>query len=483
MSIKVSITDIRSAISSAQSKVDQASNSDTQQRILESQIAAANDRVTSSEAAVTRSEMTKKEAEDKLSPPPTKQIQSDGKKGGTKTVVDEVEKDKLQAQVRAADTQITQARQGVDDAKAQAEALTAQNLDSAGVSSEQQQSMSNLSDLVSQLKEASEDPQTNFEGDEFQDKLKSAVDQIAVLKDDLPTTPNGSLKDFWKEVTEGMTAVQTNYLTATTPPAYEIATGDRADNYSQFFEDYQDGMNTLIERLPQEVEDNPARVTKFLQDSLTSVMKHSPSSPDAKYLEGFNNATDEKRMTDLMNLVNGLINNLNRNRDISDQDVTALINGSTSLGDSLAEGGTGFKDLMTYRFNTLSNDSATIMTGLQRNGQTDTLPDFDDAVNKFSVIANPNNFTGLTAADSDALDAMETRYSAIARSLSTGGTVSDNTMRTLIDDSNTLIDRLAENYGLAPTTNTSGSGTGVGTGVGIGGSSGVAGSSVVGSRR
>lgn len=480
MPIKVSITDIRSAITKAQGKLDEATASDRDQRILDSQVSAANDRVKSSEAAVTRAEMTKKEAEDKLSPPPTKQIQSDGKKGGTKTVVDEVEKDKLQAQVRAANTQIQQAVQSVDDARAEAERLTGQALDGAGVSSDQQKAMSDLSDLMTDLKRSAQDPQADLEGDEFQNKLKSAVDQIGTLKDSLPDGPNAALKDFWKEITEGMTTVQNKFVAATTPAAYQIATGDRYNNYSEFFGDYNQGMTTLINRLSADgVIDDTTKA--LLEDSQINVAKHSPSSPDGKYLEGFS-ADDEKRMTGVMDQVNNLINNLNRDRDITGDDITKLINDSNGLGSKLASGGSNFSNLMTVKFNTLAGHTQTISRNLQLRGQTDDLQDFNDAVAGFSSIANPRNFVGLTERDFQAFDAIDTRVREMARTLSGGGNVSDDAVRSLINDTNDLVDTLKTNYGLV-TTNNSGNSSGNGSGVGAGSTSGSAGSSIVGARR
>ncbi len=472
MPIKVSITDIKSAITKAQGKVDQATTSDTNKRILDSQIQAANDRVKSSEAAVSSSEMTKSQAEDKLSPPPTKQIASDGKKGGSKTVVDEAEKDKLQAQVRAADVQIQQAKQTVDDAKAQAEALTAQSLNEAGVSSEQQKSMSDLSNLMAQLKSMADDPQTNLEGDAFQDKLKTAVDKIGVLEKDLPNAANTQLADFWKEITDGMTEVQNKFVTATTPPAYKIAAGDKSSNYSQFFEDYNQGMTTLIDRLSSPGDDGSAPMIdatakSFLQDALIKVMQNSPDSPDAKFL-GALNATDEGKMTAVMDQVNTLINNVNRDRPITGGDITKLINDSNALGTRLGTGGGDFASLISVEFNTMGSHAQSIGNKLKFSGQTDNLDDFTDTANRLALIANPNNFIGLTDTDHKSLAAIGERLRVIDQTLSTGGSVTDATLKALIDDTNTLVDTLSDHYGLASTNSSSNNNSSTGTGTGVG---------------
>ncbi len=472
MPIKVSITDIKSAITKAQGKVDEATASDRDQRILDSQIQAANDRVKSSEASVTSSEMTKQQAEDKLSPPPTKQIQSDGKKGGTKTVVDETEKDKLQAQVRAADVQIQQAHQTVDDAKAEAERLSSQALDGAGVSSDQQKSMSDLSDLMAQLKTMAADPQTNMEGDEFQDKLKTAVDKIGVLEKDLPDTANTQLQNFWKEITSGMTDIQNKFVSATTPPAYTIAAGDKSSNYSEFFKDYDQGMTTLIDRLSAPAADGSGPIIddtakSFLQDAQINIAKHSPSSPDAKFL-GALNADDETKMTKVMDQVNTLINNINRGRDITGDDITKLINDSNTLGTTFASGGGDFSNLLTVEFNTMSTHAQSIAKNLTRMGQTDNLDDFNNTATNMATIANPNNFKGLTDKDHKALDAIGDRLRVMDQTLSSGGSVSDDDVKLLIDDTNTLVDTLSENYGLVP-ANSSNNASGIGFGVGSGG--------------
>jgi hypothetical protein len=479
--IKVSISDIKSAISKAQSKVDEASASDTNKRVLDSQIRAANDRVKSSEAAVTSSEMTKQQAEDKLSPPPTKQIASDGKKGGSKTVVDEAEKDKLQAQVKAADVQINQAKQTVGDAKAQAEALTAQALGDAGVSSDQQKSMSDLSNLMAQLKSMANDPQTNMEGDAFQDKLKTAVDKIGVLEKSLPNVANTQLADFWKEVTAGMTTVQDKFIKATTPEAYKIVAGDKSKNYAEFFEDYNQGMTTLIDRLSKPGADGSAPIIdatakQFLQDAQIGIAKHSPNSPDAKFLGAFN-ATDEGKMTNLMDQVNTLINNVNKSRPITADDISKLINDSKGLDTRLAGGGGDFAALISTEFNTMGAHATSIARNLNRSGQTDDLDDFSKAAGRVNQIANPNNFKGLTDKDHKAIDALGERLRAMDKTLSEGGSVPDNVIRTLIDDTNTLVDTLSDHYGLS-TPNSNNNSSGFGSGVGSGSNSWFASSSI-----
>lgn len=461
---------MKSAITKAQGKVDESTASDRDQRILDSQIRAANDKVKSSEASVTSAEMTKNQAEDKLSPPPTKQVQSERKKGGTKTVVDEVEKDKLQAQVRAADVQIQQARQTVDDSKAEAERLTSQALEGAGISEDQQNSMSDLSDLMSQLKTMANDPQTNLEGDEFQDKLKTAVEQIGVLGEELPDAANTSLADFWKEITGGMTEIQNKFVTATTPPAYTIAAGDKSSNYANFFEDYDQGMTTLIDRLSSPGPDGSDPiidgVTKsLLQDAQINIAKHSPNSPDAKFLGAFN-AEDEAQMTKVMDQVNALINNVGRNRDITAEDISKLINDSSALGGTLSSGGGDFDSLLTVEFDTMSTHAESIAKNLTRSGQTSNLDDFNNVAGRIGAIASPDNFKGLMDKDHKALNAIGERLREMNRTLSSGGSVSDDDVKLLIDDTNVLVDTLSENYGLASTN--SGSAVGAGTGVGSG---------------
>jgi chromosome segregation ATPase len=168
ITVKNAISDLKGLKTIAADKADKASSSRVDQQIQASQIKAAESRITQAEASVTRYEQQKDKAEDKLSPPPTKTIPSDGKKGGSKTVVDEREKDKLQAQVRAADLQIQQAQAAVEAAREEADELKGNILVSAGLTEEQANDMGSLQSQIDELTALANDEQTDLTSDDYQ---------------------------------------------------------------------------------------------------------------------------------------------------------------------------------------------------------------------------------------------------------------------------------------------------------------------------
>jgi hypothetical protein len=238
---------LATAIRQAGDKATKSESSSNDARILELNIKAAEERITSAESQVERYQVAKANIEEKLSPPPTKQVQGDGKKAGTKTVVDEQEKDKLTAQVRATDVQIQQAQAAVELAKDDAEKLKSQTLESIGISEENKNSMAQLSSQITELKGLVNDPQTDLGSEAFQTKLKSATDKTTQLQTNLPDTANPALKLFWEEVKTGFTAIQTKLIEASTPPRATVRKS--GSDYSGFFEDADQGFNTIIRHL------------------------------------------------------------------------------------------------------------------------------------------------------------------------------------------------------------------------------------------
>jgi len=385
--IKVSITDLKTAIGKAEKKAADAQDKDTDNRILDSQIRGANARVKDAESAVTRSEMTKQEAQDKLSPPPTKQITSDGKKGGTKTVVDEREKDKLQAQVRAADTQIQQAQSAVEDSRAEAEKLTSQALDGAGVSDGQQQAMGELSQLLSELKSTAETAtEAELTGDEFQTKLQSAVDQSAQLAEELPDEANEALISFWEEIQEGFESIQEDFTTGTTPDPYEIEAGDKAANYTQFFQDFDGEMAQLITRLgpggtdEDALDDPTGSIVTRITEARSGLMDNS-----GKFLQGLNE-NDTKKLTELMDQVKIMNNNLDKDREVPSADFAKLINSTNAFANTLASGGGNYNLILATQFDSIDNSAGRIADNIPANQR------FTDLMTTLGGISNPNQY-------------------------------------------------------------------------------------------
>lgn len=454
MAVKVSLDTLRSAISKAEGKADSARQTDKDQRILDSQIQAANQRIESAESGVTRAEMTKQEAQDKLSPPPTKQVTADGKKGGTKTVVDEREKDKLQAQVRAADVQIQQAQSAVEDARAEAERLSSQALTGAGVSDDQQQAMSELSDLVGQLTQLAEDDQTDLSGDDFQNLLKDAVDKSNALADDLPDEANAVLNGFWGEIEDGFKLIDEKFTSQNAPDPYEIDGDQYLSNYPQFFEDFDQGMNSLVSQLRSLPTDDPnykdPRVIRNLVAAQNNIMAEQDN-----FLAGA--TPNEGNMRSVMNLINSINVALRPDNGINvdDQEITDLINGANNLSSVLHDGGSNLDLFLNSEFGPIASNSTIIEDNLP---EGTTKENFQALQTKLLGISNPNKYHGLTADDYNLLAGISDRFETLANAYNGSNPPSESDINSLISDSNTLADRFIEDYELNPSSTSSGTG-------------------------
>ncbi|MDD9899130.1 MAG: hypothetical protein OXU45_09060 [Candidatus Melainabacteria bacterium] len=442
MAVKVSLATLRSAISKAETKADNARQSDRDQRILDSQIAAANQRIESAESGVTRAEMTKKEAQDKLSPPPTKQVTSDGKKGGTKTVVDEREKDKLQAQVRAADVQIQQAQGAVDDARAEAERLSSQALSGAGVSDEQQSAMGELSDLVAQLTELAEDDQTDLTSDSFQNLLEDAVTKSNDLADDLPDDANAVLNGFWQEIEDGFKLIDEKFTEQSAPDAYEIAGDQYLENYDQFFTDFNQGMSSIISQFQGLSTDDENYVDLRVIRRLTEAQNNVMAEQD-KFLGGAQ--PNEAQMRGMMDLINTINVGLRPDNGINvdGQQVTDLINGSNSLAGVLNNGGNNFDLFMDTEFEAITSGASIINENL---AEGTTKDNFGALLIKLNGISNPSRYEGFTASDYNDLSGIAERFENFATAYNNGTPPSETDIDTLINDADQMADRFITDY-------------------------------------
>lgn len=438
---------LATAIRQAGDKSAKSEASSNEARILESNIKAAEGRISSAEAQVNRHEMAKKEAEDKLSPPPTKQVQGDGKKAGTKTVVDEREKDKLTAAVRAADVQIQQARSAVEAAREEAEKMKSQTLDSAGITQEHQQSMTQLSTQISELKALVNNPQTDLTSEAFQNKLKKATEDTDKLQTTLPNAANPALKGFWDEVKKGFTDIQAKLVQASTP---ERATVRKSGaDYSGFFQDVNQGFGSIINHLERNG-GSRAQVTS-LNNAFDAIKNQQKN-----YLGGMTSGDDEV-LADFLTDMNVIISDINNGETIQQSSYDKLISGANKTADKLSKNGSNFgSGIIAPTFQGIAQNLTTIKGNIPNNN------DFNNLLKKFDAITgNQNNdvskLYGFTKDDYAELDNFYEQVRTIKdKSLDNQASLGD--IRALTTLGNTTLNKLVAKYKL-DTGSSSGSGS------------------------
>jgi hypothetical protein len=425
---------LATAIRQASDKSAKSQASSNEEKILESNIKAAESRITSAEAQVSRHQMAKKEAEDKLSPPPTKQVQGDGKKAGAKTVVDEREKDKLVAQVRAADVQIQQAQAAVEAAREEAESMKSRTLESAGISQENQQSMTQLSSQVSELKALVNDAQTDLTSESFQNKLKLATENTDKLQTALPNSSNPALKSFWDEIGKGFTDIQNKLIQASTP---ERATVRKSGaDYSGFFEDVDQGFNTIISHLERNG-GTRAQIT-----SITNA--HDKIKNEKNNFLGGMSSADDNILADFLTDMNVMVSDINNGVAIEQSSYDKLISGATNTSNKLAVNGSNFaSNIIAPTFEGIGQNLLRIKSNIPANN------DFNNLLARYEVINrnDPSKLYGFSKDDYNELDNFYEAVRAI-KDKSLDGNATLNDIRTLTTLGNTTLNKLVTKYNL-----------------------------------
>ena len=374
--VKDAITDLSGLRTLALDKAARSESSRTDQQIQKSQIKAAEQRIGQAEAQVQRYELEKTKAEDKLSPPPTKTVPSDGKKGGSKTVVDEREKDKLQSQVRAADLQIQQAQAAVEAARSEADEMKNNILVSAGLTEQQGQQMSNLESQIEELERLAADEQTDLTGEDFQKKLKGAKDLTEKLADELPDTGNAALSTFWEGVGESFGNIHNAINEQITP---EAAVVKKNNNYEGFYDDVEQGFNAIIGNL----EGNNESVEVINQ---VKASKNLILGKEGIYLGGMD-PSDDATLSALLTHMNVMIDKM-QTEDLTAEDIARLNVLSGETNTILESGGRGFEDVIAIPFNSAAVNLDNIALELEDNDE------FVDMYIRFEGLFNGSNSYG-----------------------------------------------------------------------------------------
>jgi hypothetical protein len=379
MSAVITAAELGTIIRKASEMSSKAESSKFDEQIIANQLKTAENRISSAEGQVTKYDAEKQEIQDKLSPPPTKEIQGQGKKGnGTKKVVDEREKQRLESAMRASDVQLSQAKSAVESARAEADELRNKALDRAGISKEQQQSMQSLLQNLNALKVEAKDDQTDVNGDQFQRKLKETVEMANKLTTDLPSKGAAVLKGFWDDVQKGFKDVQTAITESLTPKPAELKT---SNNYAGYFEDIEQGYNTILNHLERSGVDRA--VLGEVRNSRDSITNERNT-----YLGGMtsnDNNVIQSHLTD----INVMIAKINKGESLENSDIAKLSQGAQRSSKILEAGGRAFEDVVAIPFNTIAAN----MNALNSRVDDESFKDF------FKLLSNMYNHPNNTYSD------------------------------------------------------------------------------------
>lgn len=162
---------ISSAISAANDKAAQKSEGGFAEQVARDRVSTANSRISVAEGKVTRNQGEMAKIDEQLNPPPTKDVDTGGKSGGTKTVVDQDEVRKLNSKKSGIQQALTQAQEEVKTAQEAAQNAASDAVTQAGINDQTQSEMDSLLSKAANIKN------TLSEGGSVDDKeIKALVD-------------------------------------------------------------------------------------------------------------------------------------------------------------------------------------------------------------------------------------------------------------------------------------------------------------------
>jgi len=430
--ISNSITEINALASKAAEKADAVNSNKYNGEIHESNVKAAEDRISAGDKAVEQANQQKQKAEEALKTPPTKSVPSDGKKGGSKTEVDQRELAKLQSNKRAAEAQVQQAQAAVETARQEADQTKTEAPADASLNSDQQQDMNSLLQKIDELKTMSSDPNADLSSQDFQKKLKEAQDQAKRLGEELPDDFTQEQADFWTKVQDGFTTIGKNMQDVATPKVRSEG------NYKGFFEDTEKGFNKVIDHLQSQGTD--AAVVTDLKNARDSVLDNRDS-----YLGGMTDSDDEALLGMLTDL-KGINEKIGAGEDVTSEDIAALTNSSKGAADVLSIGGSQFVGVLQVPFQNIAQNLDVIKQHNEGNQQFNDF--YDRYLNMFDNPANSlDQLQGISKGEVDQLFAFAQQTDAIKQQYRTGQGVSPDQLNQLIGSGTAIADNLENGYG------------------------------------
>ncbi len=193
---------LKQAIQEVSTKSAEVSSGTFASDIAAAKASQAQSIISAKESAVNARQKDFDNVVQQLNPPPTKEVDEGGKRGGTKTVVDQDEVKRLETQKAGLQTQLTQAKAEVADAREEASTSTTDALEKAGISKEQQSEMQSLLDKISTVQDSLREgkPVDNKDIEKLITDFKDISKNLT--KED---NPSGVIsKSFYNPVKEGL---------------------------------------------------------------------------------------------------------------------------------------------------------------------------------------------------------------------------------------------------------------------------------------
>jgi hypothetical protein len=199
--------ELRTAISTIRTKTSEVSNSSFLEQIQGSRVDTARNQIKVAEGSVLRNQSVLDSILSKLNPPPTKEVSAG--KSGTKTVVDEEEKRRLEAQKGNTETQLNDAKGQVATAQQEAEIAAQEALSQSGITKDLLTNIQSLMVKADNIKEGLAKGETVEEKD-VKSLIRGLGEAMAKIDKPSPAVRDAFLKPMEEKLNEILKLVQQN---------------------------------------------------------------------------------------------------------------------------------------------------------------------------------------------------------------------------------------------------------------------------------
>lgn len=298
---------ISAAISQANAKAAEKTEGNFSQDLAKDEVAKAQNRISVAEAKVQKHQVGIAEIDEQLAPPPTKEVSTGGKSGGTKKVVDTEEVKRLKKSKKNIQGQLNTAQQEVANAKAEAQAASNKALEQAGINAETQTEIDTLLSKAESIKESLSKGETVADSD-----IEKLTQDFAALSNNLTKEDNKGgilsealykpMADHFKDISEllknpveadnGNDTFDPNTLPEANKALYDIGITD-LEEQGEFIQ-----LGVDLDNFAQGIRDNNGFTEEFSQDkfkelitknnTLTTNLTDDQKNSDTIIKENFN---------------------------------------------------------------------------------------------------------------------------------------------------------------------------------------------------
>jgi hypothetical protein len=199
--------ELRTAISTIRTKTSEVSNSSFLEQVKGSRVDSARNQIKFAEGSVLRNQSLLDTILSKLNPPPTKEVSAG--KSGTKTVVDEDEKRRLEAQKGNTEAQLNDAKGQVATAQQEADIASQEALSQSGITKDLLTNIQSLMVKADAIKEGLAKGETVEEKD-VKSLIKGLGETMEKIDKPSPAVRDAFLKPMEEKLNEILKLVQEN---------------------------------------------------------------------------------------------------------------------------------------------------------------------------------------------------------------------------------------------------------------------------------